>query len=256
MNNFSLNVHHPCHPHLVANKSSTKLMTHNCILHQGSVQIGRLVKQLKLSDRLWFWGVGHAVSAVESWARNRFEHRFGWDSWNAWIKDSFTRRLCLYLQLHVRMYPWSFLLSFGLMPVLSLEVCRLDVYIYDYLVKRNLQASAKAFLNECKLVCFILPPALWRWLFSHNKIMLMAFCLTTASCWGWCCSYWCTLWFSVWMAVSLLRYPCRLYQWGAFRSGSFLYWGEFWCSNFGGISYNPTSNGFYNLCKLAQKQSF
>jgi hypothetical protein len=25
------------------------------------------------------------------------------------------------------------------------------VYIYDYLVKRNLQASAKAFLNECKV---------------------------------------------------------------------------------------------------------
>jgi hypothetical protein len=37
------------------------------------------------------------------------------------------------------------------MPVLSLEVCRLDVYIYDYLVKRNLQASAKAFLTECKV---------------------------------------------------------------------------------------------------------
>lgn len=29
--------------------------------------------------------------------------------------------------------------------------CRLDVYIYDYLVKRNLQASAKAFLNEGKV---------------------------------------------------------------------------------------------------------
>ncbi len=28
---------------------------------------------------------------------------------------------------------------------------RLDVYIYDYLVKRNLQASAKAFLNEGKV---------------------------------------------------------------------------------------------------------
>jgi hypothetical protein len=27
----------------------------------------------------------------------------------------------------------------------------LDVYIYDYLVKRNLQASAKAFLNEGKV---------------------------------------------------------------------------------------------------------
>jgi hypothetical protein len=183
-------VRHPCHPHLVANKSSTKLMPHNCILHQGSVQIGRLVKQSKLSDRLWFWeGVGHAVSAVESWAGNWFEHRFGWDSWNAWIKDSFTRRLCLYLQLHVRMYPWSFLLSLGLMPVLSLEVCRLDVYIYDYLVKRNLQAiyllrlswmNAKCHLIQ--LVCFILPPAVRQWLFSHNKIMLMAFCLTAASC--------------------------------------------------------------------------
>ncbi|CAK9861708.1 unnamed protein product [Sphagnum jensenii] len=53
-------------------------MPHNCILHQGSVRIGRLVKQLKLSDRL-------------------------------------------------------------------------DVYIYDSLVKRNFQASAKAFLNECKV---------------------------------------------------------------------------------------------------------
>lgn len=29
--------------------------------------------------------------------------------------------------------------------------CRLDVYIYDYLIKRNLQASAKAFLNEGKV---------------------------------------------------------------------------------------------------------
>uniref|UniRef100_A0A7I4C173 LisH domain-containing protein n=1 Tax=Physcomitrium patens TaxID=3218 RepID=A0A7I4C173_PHYPA len=27
----------------------------------------------------------------------------------------------------------------------------LDVYIYDYLIKRNLQASAKAFLNEGKV---------------------------------------------------------------------------------------------------------
>jgi hypothetical protein len=105
--------------------------------------------------------------------------------------------------------------------------------------RRNLQASAKAFLNECKVssdpvgmlhTC----STVWRWLFSRNKIMLMAFCLTAASCWGMCCSYWCTWWFSVWMAVSLLGYPCRLYQWGAFRSGSFLYWGEFWCSNFGG----------------------
>lgn len=90
-------VRHPCHPHLVANKSSTKLMPHICILHQGSVWIGRLVKQLKLWDRLWFWeGVGHAVSAVGSWAGTWFEHRFGWYSWNAWIKDSFTRRLCLF----------------------------------------------------------------------------------------------------------------------------------------------------------------
>lgn len=30
-------------------------------------------------------------------------------------------------------------------------LCRLDVYIYDYLIKRNLQASAKAFLNEGKV---------------------------------------------------------------------------------------------------------
>lgn len=30
-------------------------------------------------------------------------------------------------------------------------MCRLDVYIYDYLIKRNLQASAKAFLNEGKV---------------------------------------------------------------------------------------------------------
>ncbi len=129
---------HPCHPHLVANKSSTKLMPHNCILHQGFVRIGRLVKQLKLSDRLWLWeGMGHAVSVVEIWPGNWFEHIFGWDSLNAWIKDSLTRRLCMYLQLHVSMYPWSFLLSFRLMLVLSLELCRLDVYIYDYLVKEK-----------------------------------------------------------------------------------------------------------------------
>jgi hypothetical protein len=30
-------------------------------------------------------------------------------------------------------------------------VCRLDVYIYDYLVKRNLQATAKAFIAEGKV---------------------------------------------------------------------------------------------------------
>lgn len=30
-------------------------------------------------------------------------------------------------------------------------VCRLDVYIYDYLVKRNLHNSAKAFMNEGKV---------------------------------------------------------------------------------------------------------
>ena len=29
--------------------------------------------------------------------------------------------------------------------------CRLDVYIYDYLVKRNLQATAKAFIAEGKV---------------------------------------------------------------------------------------------------------
>ncbi len=144
-------VRHPCHPHLVANKSSTKLIPHNCILHQGSVRIGRLVKQLKLSDRLWFWeAVGHAVSAIGSWAGTWFEHRFGWFSEMHGSKI-LSQEGCDYLQLHVRMYPWSFLLSFGLMPVLSLEVCRLDVYIYDYLVKRNLQAIAKAFLNECKV---------------------------------------------------------------------------------------------------------
>lgn len=33
----------------------------------------------------------------------------------------------------------------------SAVMCRLDVYIYDYLIKRNLQASAKAFLNEGKV---------------------------------------------------------------------------------------------------------
>jgi hypothetical protein len=40
-------------------------------------------------------------------------------------------------------------------PAMTAEVlgvlCRLDVYIYDYLIKRNLQASAKAFLNEGKV---------------------------------------------------------------------------------------------------------
>jgi hypothetical protein len=40
------------------------------------------------------------------------------------------------------------LCGFVLIFVLSY---RLDVYIYDYLVKRNLQASAKAFLNEGKV---------------------------------------------------------------------------------------------------------
>jgi hypothetical protein len=30
-------------------------------------------------------------------------------------------------------------------------MCRLDVYIYDYLVKRNLQATAKAFISEGKV---------------------------------------------------------------------------------------------------------
>jgi len=31
------------------------------------------------------------------------------------------------------------------------DVCRLDVYIYDYLVKRNLQTTAKAFMAEGKV---------------------------------------------------------------------------------------------------------
>jgi hypothetical protein len=30
-------------------------------------------------------------------------------------------------------------------------VCRLDVYIYDYLLKRNLQTTAKAFMAEGKV---------------------------------------------------------------------------------------------------------
>jgi hypothetical protein len=29
--------------------------------------------------------------------------------------------------------------------------CRLDVYIYDYLLKRNLQTTAKAFMAEGKV---------------------------------------------------------------------------------------------------------
>lgn len=114
--------------------------------------------------------------------------------------------------------------------------------------------NAKCHLIQ--LVCFMLPPAVRRWLFSHNKIMLMTFCLTAASCWGGCCSYWCTWWFSVWMTVSLLGYPCRLYQWGAFRSGSSYIEVNSDVPTLGGISYNSISNGFYNLCKLAQKQSF
>ena len=38
-----------------------------------------------------------------------------------------------------------------MMVELLAVMCRLDVYIYDYLIKRNLQASAKAFLNKGKV---------------------------------------------------------------------------------------------------------
>ena len=46
----------------------------------------------------------------------------------------------------------KFLVEILLMAANHLTLlCRLDVYIYDYLIKRNLQASAKAFLNEGKV---------------------------------------------------------------------------------------------------------
>lgn len=36
-------------------------------------------------------------------------------------------------------------------PYFLFSSCRLDVYIYDYLLKRNLHASAKAFMTEGKV---------------------------------------------------------------------------------------------------------
>lgn len=143
---------HPCHPHLVTNKSSTKLMPHNCILHQGSVRIGRLVKQLKLSDRLWFWeGVGHAVSAVESWAGNWFEHRFGWDSEMHGPKILSQEGCacicnCMFACIHEAFYCLLVLCQFCLWRCAGWMCISMITWW-----RRNLQASAKAFLNECKV---------------------------------------------------------------------------------------------------------
>jgi hypothetical protein len=74
--------------------------------------------------------------------------------------------------------------------------CRLDVYIHDYLVKRNLQASAKAFSNEGKVssdpVGMFYPPShdhhifkLPQNYFCNNSLMVDF------------CSYRCTWWFFV-----------------------------------------------------------
>lgn len=40
---------------------------------------------------------------------------------------------------------------FSLLIVNLVCDCRLDVYIYDYLLKRNLQTTAKAFMAEGKV---------------------------------------------------------------------------------------------------------
>jgi len=49
--------------------------------------------------------------------------------------------LCFDPDLFVYLLPYFFLMLF----------CRLDVYIYDYLMKRKLHATAKAFVAEGKV---------------------------------------------------------------------------------------------------------
>jgi len=61
---------------------------------------------------------------------------------------------------------------------------RLDVYIYDYLVKRNLQASAKAFLNEGKVSSDPVGTYFFSPCFLDKKFPL----LPTISYWDWALS--------------------------------------------------------------------
>lgn len=59
-----------------------------------------------------------------------------------------TEQLCLFSSLYNWFYCSSIFLFFLLFLLWD---CRLDVYIYDYLLKRNLQTTAKAFMAEGKV---------------------------------------------------------------------------------------------------------
>jgi hypothetical protein len=94
---------------------------------------------------------------------------------------------------------------------------RLDVYIYDYLMKRNLHASAKAFLNEGKV--------------SSDPVgTLLTCCL-----WTLCCDHWDVVFLTL-RDVSLVVFELT-YRWALLDGctaidapGGFLFewWSVFW----------------------------
>lgn len=112
---------------------------------------------------------------------------------------------------------------------------RLDVYIYDYLVKRKLHSSAKAFQAEARVSAD--PAGKTFWTFAkENKFnvyygfQLVSFytvrCLMVFRVYMYF-SNWCTWWLSLWMVVRLLgRIYCQD-KWEALRGSCIIHWGGF-----------------------------
>ena len=113
---------------------------------------------------------------------------------------------------------------------------RLDVYIYDYLMKRKLHSTAKAFQAEGKvssdpvgknmwrfaknrdLICILDFPILYVYIIIHNYC---GFCVYMYS------SYWRTWWFSFWMVVRLLGHFYCEDKWEALRTSCIIHRGGF-----------------------------
>lgn len=104
---------------------------------------------------------------------------------------------------------------------------RLDVYIHDYLVKRDLKASAQAFQAEGKVSSDPVGEIII-WAYAEESYTSLVDFLWFSLCWpldGLSFSYRCSWWFSIWVVVCFLGHIHRKDQWEALRSCCLLYRG-------------------------------